>query len=343
MSNDPEQLDPYEQLYRLFNPYYFSKVEALAEHARFVHYTSAATLQRIIENKEFWMRNASLMDDYSEIDYGLGLLADAWRGDLGKRLRAVLDASFPGVSGKLVEFHDGWQDDYRHQTFITSISEHGAKTIDSADQSKKEPFCDEDKFGRLSMWRAYARNNGVALVLNGAPFATPSNALAANTHPVLYADANQFNDTFEHLISNIEQNLEFVRSVDPKGELIFEYLFEAFRNFALTTKHPAFVEEREWRVIYTPSQRPSKHITQKVATIRNVPQGIASIPLKFIKATDEGDVDINADIQSLFERLIIGPTEHPETLRRFFHKSLTDAGISLEQIEIVISYIPLRG
>ena len=112
MNDDPEQLDPHEQLYRLFNSYYFSKVEALGEHARFVHYTSAATLQRIIENKEFWMRNASLMDDYSEIDYGLDLLADAWRGDLGKRLKAVLKTSFLGVLGKLVKYHDGWRDDY---------------------------------------------------------------------------------------------------------------------------------------------------------------------------------------------------------------------------------------
>ena len=73
------------------------------------------------------------------------------------------------------------------------------------------------------------------------------------------------------------------------------------------------------------------------------PQGIASIPLKLIRATDEGDVDINIEMQSLFERLIIGPTEHPETLRRFFRKSFTGAGISPEQIEIVTSDIPLRG
>lgn len=34
------------------------------------HYTTAETALQIIQNRTFWLRNATLMNDYSEIEHG---------------------------------------------------------------------------------------------------------------------------------------------------------------------------------------------------------------------------------------------------------------------------------
>ena len=42
---------------------------------RLVHYTSAQAGFLIIKNREVWLRNALLMNDFSEIAYGIECLA----------------------------------------------------------------------------------------------------------------------------------------------------------------------------------------------------------------------------------------------------------------------------
>jgi hypothetical protein len=51
------------------------------------------------------------------------------------------------------------------RTFVACFSEHGGTNWDASDRDHQE-----DAFGRLSMWRAYGRGSGVALVLNHKPF-----------------------------------------------------------------------------------------------------------------------------------------------------------------------------
>ncbi|PHS26931.1 MAG: hypothetical protein COA84_05615 [Robiginitomaculum sp.] len=41
---------------------------------RFVYYTSAETAMKVLRNQELWFRNATVMNDFSEISYGLGLI-----------------------------------------------------------------------------------------------------------------------------------------------------------------------------------------------------------------------------------------------------------------------------
>jgi hypothetical protein len=56
---------------------------------RLVHYTSAQNAYRIIKHAQIWMRSAALMNDYSEIEHGLGCLRRAWSSESGEALHAM--------------------------------------------------------------------------------------------------------------------------------------------------------------------------------------------------------------------------------------------------------------
>jgi len=45
---------------------------------RLAYYTTEETAKKILQNSELWMRNASVMNDYSEIQYGINMLINAF-------------------------------------------------------------------------------------------------------------------------------------------------------------------------------------------------------------------------------------------------------------------------
>ena len=63
------------KLAEIFYPYARGQLtDVLQKKSRFVHYTSATVAVSVINNGQMWMRNATTMNDFSEVDYGLGLL-----------------------------------------------------------------------------------------------------------------------------------------------------------------------------------------------------------------------------------------------------------------------------
>lgn len=309
------------RLLRLFYPVAFKKlVEATAKNLRFVHYTGADTALKIVQNREVWMRRSSVMNDFLEIEYGLACLKAAFEKHR-ERFKRLFDGIFPGFSAKLIERFDGWQPLLRSDTYIACLSEHDAS---------------EDQLGRLSMWRAYGQNTGVAIVLNGGPFLRPSHALKAYTSPVAYLTPDEFVEEFDGLLSGIEAEIEFVKE---KGEdVAFTYIFGAFRSAALCTKHPGFHEEREWRVIYSPAFNRSERVRSDIVSIAGVPQPICKIPLEDVP--EEGLRGI--EIPDFIERIIIGPTDHPHVIAAAAIGILSKAGVTDANKRIYISDIPLR-
>ena len=151
-------------LSQIFHPFAFDKIKEVREkNSRFVHYTDANAALSIIENKEIWMRNATCMNDYLEIDYGLECLAAAYKSDGADVFKRALDALQPDICEEIVKLFDGWSPLFARQTYLTCLSAHRD---------------DEDQYGRLSMWRAYGGVARVALVLNNTPFLSESDALA---------------------------------------------------------------------------------------------------------------------------------------------------------------------
>jgi hypothetical protein len=307
---------------QLFYPFAFEQtMRGIQQQIRFAHYSSAEAAMRILQSSQVWMRKASAMNDFREIDYGKECLIGAYASDTGKRLKAALEKMFQGITGEIEERFNTWYPHFENGTFLTCISEHDAS---------------EDRIGRLSMWRAYGGTTGVAVILRGTPFLAPSDALKAYTSPVAYLSHAQFQREFDRLADGIINNAEFVQSRGRDD--VLANIFNAFRMATVCTKHPGFHEEKEWRVIYNPTWQQSDRITPSVEVIRGVPQIVQKIPL--VDVPEEGLVGIT--IPDLVERVIIGPTNFPLEIREATIELLKSKGVANASERVVISDVPLR-
>lgn len=309
-------------LLKLFHPFAFEKtMNALMTNARFVHYTTADTAMKIIQNEEVWMRKSTCMNDFNEIEHGFNCLQRAYR-EHRDRFNSLLEPLHPEFAKKLEERFNAWLPSFRNSTYISCISEH--------DDS-------EDLNGRLSMWRAYGSPRGVAIVVKGAPFLRPSDALQAYASPVAYLDEMGFSAEFSRFLDSLEQNAEIIGALGE--EQLLSHMFEVFRMAVLCTKHPGFAEEREWRIIYSPSLSESARIKEDIFTFDGVPQRIFKIPLKNV--ADEGLYDI--EVPELIDRIIIGPTEFAVEIKEALSIILQRKSVDQPLGMIWISDIPLRN
>src|SRR3546814_931439 len=119
--------------------------------ARFAHYTSAETGLKIFQSQRMLLRNSTLMNDFSEVHHGMNCLLSVYNGPLGDRLKAALRTIQNGLPETLQLNFNSKILDFRSETYLMSVSE--------------QDDGHEDKYGRLSMWRAYAPKNGVACIL----------------------------------------------------------------------------------------------------------------------------------------------------------------------------------
>jgi hypothetical protein len=237
MSGALDNLTPDQiRVLEIFYQYAYRKnLSVSADDARFVYYTTADTALLILQNKEIWMRNATCLNDFMEIEHGFNCLNAAYGSQSG-RFKAVVDGIFPGSSARIEQLFNGWLPHFRRDTYISCFSEH-------------DPT--ENRIGRLSMWRAYGGDRGIAIVVKTAPFLRQTDALRAYSSPVAYLDIDGFQSEFSALLDRIEANRDFIESLGE--DLLTTHLFTVFRSAMVCTKHPGFAEEREWRVIYSPT------------------------------------------------------------------------------------------
>lgn len=311
---------------KCFFPYAQERMKEAEDSAlKFVHYTSAENAIRILRENAICLRNARLMNDFSEINFGIARLQSAWADqDLRDRFSNVLESLHVGLTGLVESYFNHHKELRTLDTFMLSVSEHGSEQID------------EDKYGRLSMWRAYGGNTNVALVLNNGPFLRPSDALNAYTSPVLYADDTIFKNRFGELIESLHSNREALRNFDI--QTLAAVAAQSFHFSALSTKHLGFAEEREWRVIYAPFMERSDKLEEEILIISGVPQRVHKLKLE--DHINEGFW--GARIPDLVERLIIGPTQYPWPMHDAFVDELKKAGVENAEDKVWVSDIPLR-
>ena len=137
---------------KIFNMHLFEKIENIFKNnIRFVHYTSAEVALSIISNKKIWLRNSTCMNDYSEVHHGVKAIIDFFKpeGNAGDFWKSLDNISFE-LSNEIKNLFDSRIHDLTTSTYLTCLSEHDK----------------EEQTGRLSMWRGYGRNSGVAIVVN---------------------------------------------------------------------------------------------------------------------------------------------------------------------------------
>lgn len=308
---------------------------ARENNVRFAHYTSADTALKILQSGEIFLRNSSLMNDFSEIRHGWRCLLSAYNSPLGKRLQMVLREIQPDLPEILQGNFNSQILEVTNETYLCSLSEHG------------DPLGDdhEDKFGRLSMWRAYAPKDGVAFVMKNTPFLGESFALGAFTSPVVYAMPDEFQPAFEEIVVGIEANIGTLTPLG--GQVVHDSLMNAFRAAVQSTKHPSFKEEREWRVLYSPSLLRSagaltdeqmRRIPCTVRSLGGVPQHVYAIP--FVDYPDEGFV--GATLPELIDRVLIGPSQDSFAIWQAFVAELTRLNVQNAEDKVFVTGVPLR-
>jgi Protein of unknown function (DUF2971) len=310
-----------EKLRYVFESHLHSEYERLQEPGKsLVHYTSAGAALEILQSKTFWLRTTRVMNDVREIAHGTNLVREYF-DDRGKPFFDCLNRIADGLSERVTDSYNQWVDDLERNTFVGCLSEHE----DVADQN-----------GKLSMWRGYGARGGVALVVDPFFIDADTEDLETYSVPVLYFTDARAESCFEELCKRVVMEEEFLK--EQGEEVVHLWAFNALQTFGLTLKHPAFEEEREWRLIHRPVFRSSKFVPAQIRTVRGVPQVIHALPL-----VHHGD-GLSIDLKSLLKKVIIGPCENPDVAAQAFAIELSQhmsPGEAWNRIHI--AQVPLRA
>lgn len=313
--------DTDQKLYSIFMPQYVERVSKFAENnQKLVHYTSAATALSILKNKEIWMRNTRCMNDFSEVRYGIELFTrfcqkpekyDLLKKDWGKKAGVFEEAFFSAV-----EAFDEWS----NSTYICCFSEQEAE---------------EDQLGRLSMWRGYGTDCGVAMVLRLNSFLPQNNDFQIYTTPVEYLTEKGFDDYLIEFGQRIEAEKSFIEALTDR--VIEEWTANMIKAAVVSIKHPGFKEEREWRVIADLNS--CQGLKLDTIAVNGIPQLVMKLPLTAEMENNRKGFSIPANL----DHLIIGPTSHPAIIAKALAEELAKCGVTDLSKKITVSGIPYRA
>lgn len=287
--------------------------------AKLAYYTTAETAFSIIKNQVLWMRSASMMNDHQEVVHGQDCIQSALDGAEGINLYAAADECCPETSTVLLRFLSNGLG-HPDTTFLSCFTEH-------------KPT--ESPLGRLSMWRAYGGNAGVALVFKTTQLLTlGSDYLGAYWVPVQYADQAAVAKTVGEVAGLLRERVAELRKMQPDS--LAQMLGRAIRMCALCTKHPGFAEELEWRLIAFPFTSRQHRLPTSVEVIRGIPQTVKKFELK-----DHVGVT-GLSLEACLDEVIVGPCATPEIIRESFVQLLESVGIKDASRLVRTSDIPLR-
>ena len=291
----------------------------VSENRRFAYYTMADTATKILQNGAIWLRHATVMHDFSEIRYGLNLIQATFSGPLGKDFREAIDGIFEGTIAQTEKLLADWMPDWELETYIACISVHKST---------------EDKSGRLSMWRAYG---DTALVVNNTPLVAVTDLLGVYSLPVAYLSRDQYEARLGQITQAIVDNKAYLEKLGQESLVgsIYQMLFHT----AIGTKHPGFAEEQEWRLFHRPNEQSSKVVRPMTVVNGGVPQVVYVLPLRH----DPENGLHGADIPSLLDRVIVGPTEFPYVSAQAFRAILREAGVDGVGSKVIPPHIPMRA
>ena len=183
-------------LYAIFLPdVAAAHMRALRQDLRLAHYTSAENAMKIADGKVLWLRSVKDMNDFTEVEHGAKSVQLALNCDAGRALVSALKHIDNQVADAVTSAADELLPSLYQNVFIACLSEH-------------RPTCPtESKYGRLSMWRAYAKEHGVA---NMKPMRTVTDHFDAYSLPVLYAEQQEVVRKIGSIAEAINTNRQFL-------------------------------------------------------------------------------------------------------------------------------------
>ena len=287
------------------------------------YYTTADTAYKIMQNKEIWMRNVTVMNDYKEVLYGINKINSLFLKNVyqeetilnkaGQRLYKVLQ-EFTDESGNVII------DDVLNQYFLEQTSwEYNAYI-----SCFTEHDTDEDGLGRLSMWRAYGGDNGITIVFDPRKYAENlEEKYKIYLTPVAYLTDKELATEVEELAVNINKDfLHEVKQRDP--QILHNWLMAVLRFAIVSIKHPGFKEEKEWRLVGH-----GYDLACETEVIRGVIQPVHKLEI--------------SNLREMLHHIIIGPTQYENVIFKEFEKILKEKYyMPRSDTLIVSSRIPYR-
>lgn len=327
MEIDLEQAQKLEQIFMPTlvasrQPFYDADPQ---QKVRLAHYTSAETAVNIIRSQSLWLRNARGMPDFSEVRFGHKMGHDYFADDTRAGRFVSIFQRADGNSAKVgIDLFNKWLAALDFGTFLACFSAHSS---------------DCEPHGRLSMWRAFGRSTpGVALIFN-VPKPYSAMPLFCFLSPVSYPlkQEDHWNE-YERIIQNVTANKDFLQ--DVPSQVVSGWIASILLLHAVSLKHPAFTEEREWRLCHFPSLFPSLYLKKQIQSVRGIPQVIHELPL--MNKPDQGIRGVS--VPELFHSVKIGPTQpqHADVIWQALVTALEAAGVSDASKKVSYSEIPLR-
>jgi hypothetical protein len=141
------------------------------------------------------------------------------------------------------------------------------------------------------------------------------------------------------LEKNILENLESLKKIKP--DILLSFIIFSLRYTVITSKHPIFKEEAEWRLVYDRTATPSEIVDERVIVINGVPQKVAVSPL--VNIPNKGVIGIEP--LEAIEKILIGPSEFPEVIKSAFVTKLVQLGMkqNVAEEKVELTNIPLRN
>ena len=307
--------------YEVFCPGYLDETKKLfQQNPKFAYYTKAETALKIIRNKEIWFRNAVVMNDRTEISYGLNLIKKVLSGPDGDKFWEAIYKVFNSEDVILdaTKVLDEWEFDWRFETYLFCGSLH--------DQS-------ENKTGRLSMWRAYG---DIALVFAEHQSSMGLDKLGVSSILVSYINEDELVNRLRRVTYGIQKHCERLNLLGKEKLTVCVWFMILL--YAIGTKHPGFSEEKEVRLYFRPNEIPEKIMERRQVVINEIPQEIWVFPL-----VNRPEIGFDHfDLPSILDRIIIGPTPYPYVSMKTFRTELNEAGVNNLEKRVVLSDIPLR-
>jgi len=188
------------------------------------------------------------------------------------------------------------------------------------------------------MWRAFGGTlPKVALVIRIPRYSGAADQLNLMFSPIAYLNQEEVYATINTIIENIKASSDFLSTLDR--QIVIGWVFATLLGGVTCVKHEGFLEEREWRAIYTPKRAQSPLMISSTEVIGGVPQIIYQLPLD----SSVSPLLAELDLAKMFDRLIVGPSPYPWVIYEAFVDELTKIGVSDAVNRVWVSGIPLRS
>lgn len=290
------------------------------------HYTSIATLEKIVQHKELWFSNPLFMNDMQELQYGINLGETALYQSQTLKNACGDQHRYQILIEEFQRCLNNFRFEHYFDTYALCFSEH--------DQAR-------DSDGLLSMWRGYGNHgNGAAIVIDSAKInpIDGTSLLLGNVH---YGTSTQREGWVRERIEIFSKCIESMRIPTEHLKTAAFAIFERIKLFAIFSKHDGFSEEREWRAVYVKEQDRSS-IFSGMLSYSLGPRGIEP-KLKLSLGPTPGWPGLDLSLANIVNKIVLGPSLSSPMMIKSVHRMLDSHGISELKERITASTTPYRN